>query len=447
MRPTIMQLAADLAGGKTTSVALTREALAHIDDDKGEGKHTFLAVYREAAQAAAEAADRMRGFGVVPSLLAGIPVSIKDLFDERGVVTRAGSMVRKDAPPAVADAAIVARLRAAGAILVGRTNMTEFAYGGLGLNPHYGTPGCPADRSRVPGGSSSGAGVSVADGMAVVAIGSDTGGSVRIPAAFCGITGFKPTQFRIPRDGAFPLSWELDSVGPLANSVACCAIVDAIMAGVEPAVPQARPLNLARFALPKAPFLDGMDAVVGAAFESALGKLSSAGARIVEVALPPIDEILSVRRMIAMEAYTLHRARLEMQGDNYDPFVAMRLADGASMTASDFISLKRYREQVIIQCAALTTGYDALLMPTIAVVPPKIAELKEKAAYLEHSAQSTRFTSVANCLDRCAITIPCTRPSALPTGFSLMGEHGADRELLATALAVETSLSVESALI
>lgn len=441
MRPTIMQLAASLAGGETTSVALTRNALARIEDSEGEGKRAFLTVYREAALAAAAASDRMRGFGVVPSPLSGIPVSIKDLFDERGVITRAGSVVRKDAPPATADAIIVARLRAAGAIIVGRTNMTEFAYGGLGLNPHYGTPGCPADRARIPGGSSSGAGVSVADGMAVAAIGSDTGGSVRIPAAFCGVTGFKPTQFRVPRDGAFPLSWELDSVGPLANSVACCALVDAIMAGEEPVVPQARPLNLARFALPKAPFLDGMDAVVGMAFELALNKLSSAGARIVEITLPPLDEILSVRRMIAMEAYTLHRARLESQRDHYDPFVSMRLADGASMTASDFISLKQYREQVIEQCASLTAGYDAMLMPTVAVVPPKIAGLKEKSAYLEHSAWSTRFTSVANCLDRCAISIPCTQPGALPAGFSLMGERGGDRALLATALAVEAVLA------
>jgi aspartyl-tRNA(Asn)/glutamyl-tRNA(Gln) amidotransferase subunit A len=441
MRPTILQLAADLAGGRTTSADLTRNALAQIDDDRGEGKRAFLAVYREVALAAADASDRMRSFGVVPSPLAGIPVSIKDLFDERGVLTRAGSIVRRGDPEAREDAVIVARLRAAGAIFVGRTNMTEFAYGGLGLNPHYGTPGCPADRKRAPGGSSSGAGVSVADGMAVAAIGSDTGGSVRIPAAFCGITGFKPTQFRVPREGAFPLSWELDSVGPLANSVACCAIVDAIMASAKPQVPPPRPLNLARFALPKAPFLDGMDAVVGSAFETALKKLSAAGARIVEIALPPIDEILSVRRMIPMEAYTLHRARLESHGKMFDPFVAMRLADGAAMTASDFIALKQFRAQVIEQCAALTAGYDAMLMPTVAVVPPQIAELTAKAAYLEHSAAATRFTSVANCLDRCAISLPCTQPGALPVGFSLVGEHGADHSLLASALAVESALA------
>jgi aspartyl-tRNA(Asn)/glutamyl-tRNA(Gln) amidotransferase subunit A len=439
-----MQLAASLAGAETTSVALTRNALARIEDNEGEGKRAFLTVYREAALAAAAASDRMRGFGVVPSPLSGIPVSIKDLFDERGVITRAGSVVRKDAPPATADAIIVARLRAAGAIIVGRTNMTEFAYGGLGVNPHYGTPGCPADRTRIPGGSSSGAGVSVADGMAVAAIGSDTGGSVRIPAAFCGVTGFKPTQYRVPRDGAFPLSWELDSIGPLANSVACCAIIDAVMAGGIPEVPVARPLNLACFALPKAPFLDGMDAVVARAFEAALTRLSAAGARIVEVALPPLDEVLSVRRMIPMEAYTLHRARLETHGGQFDPFVSMRLVEGAGLMASDFISLRQYREELIRHDAAMTAGFDAVLMPTVAVVPPKIAEVKEKKAYLEHSAWATRFTSFANCLDRCAVSIPCTEPGALPTGFSLVGAHGADQALLAVAQSVEAALGPSS---
>jgi aspartyl-tRNA(Asn)/glutamyl-tRNA(Gln) amidotransferase subunit A len=227
----------------------------------------------------------------------------------------------------------------------------------------------------------------------------------------------------------------------LANSVACCAIVDAIMAGAKPLLPQVRPLNLARFALPKAPFLDGMDGVVAKAFEAALEKLSASGARIVEIALPPIDEILSVRRMIAMEAYALHRARLESQYDAFDPFVSMRLADGASMTAADFISLRQYREQVIERCATLTVGYDAMLMPTVAVVPPNIAGLAEKAAYLEHSARSTRLTSVANCLDRCAVSIPCTQPGNLPVGFSLVGDHGGDQALLATALAVEAALA------
>jgi aspartyl-tRNA(Asn)/glutamyl-tRNA(Gln) amidotransferase subunit A len=435
-----LKLAAELAAGRTSSVELTREALSRIDDKQGEGARAFVAVHREAALAAAEASDRLRKFGQVPSPLAGIPVSLKDLLDVQGETTRAGSIALADAPPAVADAPVVARLRAAGAVFVGRTNMTEFAYGGLGINPHYGTPGCPADRSRVPGGSSSGAGVSAADGMAVIAIGTDTGGSVRIPAAFCGITGFKPTQYRIPREGAFPLSWQMDSIGPLAQSVSCCAIVDAILAGVAPDVPGARPLKLARFALPKAPFLDAMDQVVARAFEAAVSELARAGARIEEISLPPVDDILPIRRFIPIEAYTHHRALLAKRGEQYDPIIRMRLQEGASVPAFEYIELKQYRASMIARCAPLTRGYDAVLMPTVAVVPPQIAAARETQDYLALSGLSTRLTSVGNCLDRCAVSIPCSEPGTLPVGLTLMGEHGADRELLATALGVEAAL-------
>ncbi len=437
MRPTVLQLAADLAAGRTSSVKLTQHCLSRIDDLAGEGQRAFIQVDHEAALASAEASDRLRAFGVVASPLAGIPVSLKDLLDVRGQVTRAGSLVRADAAEATEDAPVVARLRAAGAVFVGRTNMTEFAYGGLGVNPHYGTPGCPGDRSRVPGGSSSGAGVSAADGMAVVAIGTDTGGSVRIPAAFCGIVGFKPTQYRVPRDGAFPLSWELDSIGPLAASVACCAIVDAILAGIKATVPEPRPLKLARFAVPRAPFFDGVDNTVGKAFEAALSVISRAGARIEEISLPTVDEILPIRRLIPMEAYTHHRKLLAERGGEYDPMIRMRLAEGANIPASDYIELKQFRRAMIARCAAITHGFDAVLMPTVAVVPPQIAALSDKAEYLKQSALSTRLTSVGNALDRCAVSLPCSEPGALPVGFTLMGEHGADRELLAIARGVE----------
>jgi aspartyl-tRNA(Asn)/glutamyl-tRNA(Gln) amidotransferase subunit A len=443
MKPTILGLAADLAAGRNSSAELTREALIRIDDRDGEGRRAFITVYREAALAMAETADRLRKFGVAPTPLAGIPLSLKDLLDVRGEVTRAGSVALADAPPALQDAVIVARLRAAGAVFVGRTNMSEFAYGGLGTNPHFGTPGCPADRSRVPGGSSSGAGISVADRMAVAAIGTDTGGSIRVPAAFAGVVGFKPSQPRVPRDGVFPLSWEMDSVGPLAPSVACCAIVDAVLAGIAPEVPAPRPLRLARFALPKAPFLDAMDRTVAVAFEAALSRLSSAGARIEEVAMPEVDEILPIRRFIPVEGYAHHRETLARRGDQYDPFVRMRLEDGATVLASEYIDLKRYRRAMIERCAALTRGFDALLMPTVPVVPPKISEVREKKPYLEQSALTTRFTSIGNCLDRCAISLPCHAPGSLPIGFSLVGEHGADRDLLAIALSVETAIRTD----
>lgn len=440
MKSTILENAADLAAGRTTSVELTRQALACIDDPHGEGKRAFISVDRDSAIAAAQASDTARKFGAVPSPLAGIPMSLKDLLDVRGATTRAGSIALNDAPPATEDCQVVARLRAAGAVFVGRTNMTEFAYGGLGLNPHYGTPGCPADRSRVPGGSSSGAGVSVADGMAIAAIGTDTGGSIRIPAAFCGVTGFKPSQPRVSREGVFPLSWEMDSIGPLAPSVACCAIVDAVLAGIAPVVPAMRPLKFARFALPAAPFLDAMDSTVAKAFEAALSKLSKAGARIEQITLPPQDEILQIRRFIPTEAYAQHRDLLAKRGEQYDPFVRMRLEDFANMLAWEYIELRQYRRAMIARCAPLTSGYDAVLMPTVPVVPPKIAEVGEKKAYLDQSALTTCLTSVGNCLDRCAISLPCFEPGSLPVGLTLMGEHGADRELLAVALAVEAEL-------
>src|SRR5205085_10238186 len=282
-KPTVLSLAAALVAGQTTSRDLVEAALARIADPRGEGARTFTKVYADSARAAADAQDRLRQAGYVASPLAGLPVSIKDLFDVAGEQTLAGSKALDDASPATADAPIVARLRAAGAVLIGRTNMTEFAFSGVGINPHYGTPGNPYDRRLIPGGSSSGAAVSVGDGNAIVAIGTDTGGSVRIPAALCGITGFKPTQQRISRDGATPLSTTLDSIGPLANSIACCAIVDAIMAGEPPIVPEPLPVAGMRLGVPQAYVLDDLAPEVARAFTDACAMLSRAGARVTDM--------------------------------------------------------------------------------------------------------------------------------------------------------------------
>src|SRR5690242_14694874 len=266
---TVTSLAAAPAAGRTTSRALVEEALSRIADPGGEGRRCFVRVYGDTARKAADAQDRLRAAGYVASPLAGLPVSIKDLFDVAGEVTLAGSKALDDRPPATADAPVVARLRAAGAVLIGRTNMTEFAFSGIGINPHYGTPGNPFDRRRIPGGSSSGAPISVVDGFAAVAIGTDTGGSVRIPAAFCGIVGFKPTQKRVPREGATPLSTTLDSIGPLGRSVACCAVTDAILAAEDPVVPPAHPVAGLRLGVPRTLVLDELDREVGSAFEAA----------------------------------------------------------------------------------------------------------------------------------------------------------------------------------
>ena len=260
LNPTIQHLAADLAAGRTTSRKLTEEALARIEDPKGEGKRAFIKVWRGPALAAADASDTLRKAGIVVSPLQGLPVSIKNLCDVAGETTLAGSKALDDAPPAKHDAPVVARLRASGAVIVGSTNMSEFAFSGVGFNPHYGTPGNPADRKRVPGGSSAGAAVSVADRMAVAALGTDTGGSVRIPAAVCGIVGFKPTARRVPIDGVVPLSTSLNSIGPLANSVECCAIVDAVFADEPISVPEPMPVGGLRLAVPKHFVMDELDA-------------------------------------------------------------------------------------------------------------------------------------------------------------------------------------------
>ena len=285
-RPTILGLAADLAAGRTSAASWSRRRWRASPTRQGEGARIFVEVYTDTARAAADAQDQLRRAGYVASPLAGLPVSIKDLFDVAGEASLAGSKALNDAPPATSDAPIVARLRAAGAVLIGRTNMTEFAFSGVGINPHYGTPGNPYDRRLIPGGSSSGAAVSVGDGQAAVAIGSDTGGSVRIPAALCGLVGFKPTQYRIPRDGVVPLSTTLDSIGPLAASIACCAIADAVMAGEPAEAPAAMPVDGLRLLVPSSHVFDGLAPEVAAAFEAACLALSRAGARITDAPCP-----------------------------------------------------------------------------------------------------------------------------------------------------------------
>src|SRR5262245_37789373 len=252
------------------------QALDRIADPNGEGARACLTVYADTARAAADAADARRKAGISLGPLDGTVISIKDLFDVAGEVTRAGSKVlAEEGTPAAADAPVLRRLRAAGAVIVAKTNMTEFAFSGIGINPHYGTPGNPADRARVPGGSTSGGAVSVADAMCDIAIGTDTGGSTRIPAALCGIVGFKPSKLRLPTERAFPLSYTLDSVGPMARTVADCARADAVMAAevaaADPA-PDREPLRLAGLRLGAAqglPLKD-LDATVSSRFAAAL---------------------------------------------------------------------------------------------------------------------------------------------------------------------------------
>ncbi|MDP1748873.1 MAG: amidase [Reyranella sp.] len=439
MNPTIQMLAADLAAGRTTSRKLTEEALARIDDAKGEGKRAFIKVWHKQALAAADASDLQRKAGLVASPLAGLPVSIKNLCDVAGETTLAGSTALDDAPPAKADAPVVARLRAAGAVIVGSTNMSEFAFSGVGFNPHYGTPGNPADRKRVPGGSSAGAAVSVADRMAVVALGTDTGGSVRIPAAVCGIVGFKPTARRVPIDGVVPLSTSLDSIGPLANSVEDCALVDAVFAAEPISVPEPMPLAGLRLAVPKHFVMDDLDSVVAKAFERALKALAARGVKIDHIDLPQLNELPAINAkggFAASEAYAWHKELIARRGNVYDPFVAPRILRGKEMTAADYIELLGRRADLCRRVSAITSNYDAVAMPTCAIVAPTLDEVSTAEGFTKKNMLLLRNTTVGNFLDRCGISLPCHAAGELPVGFMLMGEAMADKRVLAMARSV-----------
>jgi aspartyl-tRNA(Asn)/glutamyl-tRNA(Gln) amidotransferase subunit A len=443
---TILEHNADLSSGKTTSRKIVEAALAKIDDKNGEGVRTFIKVYREAALTEADASDRLRRQGIVPSPLAGLPISLKDLFDVAGDVTLAGIKAHADFPAAQSDAPVVRRLRAAGAVIIGRTNLSPMAFSPLGVNRDFGTPGNPADRLRIPGGSSSGAAVSVTDAMAVAAIGSDTGGSIRMPAAFCGVAGIKPTQKRVPLTQTWPLSTSLDSVGPLAPSIACCALVDAAITGDEIVVPAAISLRGLRFALPMNSVTDDMDATVAKAFQRALEILSKHGAQIIETALPEIGEVIAMWRtppsFTQMEGYARYGKWLTDNPDAYDPFIRARFAVGANASAKDYIDLIHARTSIIERSAKSTRNFDAVIMPTVQFVAPTIAEASTEEGFKRIVPLAIRNPSIANMLDRCAISTPCHQAGELPVGLSLMGEHGEDRRLLAMGLSVEAALKI-----
>jgi aspartyl-tRNA(Asn)/glutamyl-tRNA(Gln) amidotransferase subunit A len=443
---TVAQLAADLAGARTTSRRLTEEALARIADPAGEGARAFLKVYAESALAEADFCDRLRKGGVRRSLVDGLPVSIKDLFDVAGDVTRAGSRIFEKNSPAKADAAAVARLRAAGAVFVGRTNMVEFAFGTTGINPHYGTPKNPWDRAtgRIPGGSSSGAAVAQADGMCVMALGSDTRGSVRIPAAFCGITGFKPTTRRVPREGAFPLSYTLDSIGPLANSVACCAAYDAILAGEPPEPLADLPVKGLRFLVPKSEVREGLDREVADAFESALEKLKRTGNAVTEKPLRAFDrqsEYFKGGGYAGAEAYAIHRKNADRLGE-YDPRVAKRVMLAKDLNATDYVDFGLLRAEFQREVEAAVAPFDAFLLPTVPCIAPPIAEVNASdEAYFRWNMRILRIVGLINFLDGCAVSLPCQARGAAPVGLMVCGPAMSDRRILAVAAAVERTLA------
>ncbi len=447
----LSQTLARLARGASTSAALVDNALERARDARGEGARVFTRIHAErATREAAEWDAKRRAGGSVPPL-AGLPISIKDLFDVAGETTLAGSKVLASHPPATRDAEIVARLRQAGAVIIGKTNMTEFAFSGLGINPHYGTPLNPWDRAarRIPGGSSSGAAVSVTDGMAAAAIGTDTGGSVRIPAALCGLAGFKPTARRVPLDGAVPLSASLDSIGPLAPTVACCALIDAVLAGEAPPplVPPALP-GL-RLGLPQRYVLEGMDETVARTIERAVRRLADAGVQITEIPFAELDTLPSINAkggFAAAEAWAWHRELIERAASEFDPRVAVRIRRGAAITEAEVAELRVRRVEFQQRALEIATPFDALAFPTVPIVAPRLTPLEaDDAEYARVNILTLRNPSVGNFLDWCALSIPCHVPGDAPVGLMLLAPGGTDRRLLALGASIEQALKGEHA--
>lgn len=441
----LQQAIEQLALGNVTSQQLTEQALSHISAADGEGSLVFTQVYAEWArqQAAASAARRAANQPLSP--IDGVPVSIKDLFDVQGETTTGGSRVLADAPAAEQHAEIVTRLLAAGAVVIGKTNMTEFAYSGLGINPHYGTPANPWDRDsrRIPGGSSSGAAVAVSDAMSFGAVGSDTGGSVRIPAAFCGLTGFKPTARRISMAGVLPLSASLDSVGSIAHDVASCVALDAIIAE-KPLSLRLKDLSKAHFAIPQTLVLDGLDPQVSAAFSAAIAALKQAGAQISEIPLSELSELASINAtggFTALESWAWHKPLIATRADGYDPRVVSRIRRGEPLGETDRLRLVQQRADWQQRVSGKVLQYDALLMPTVPFIAPTIAELvADEESYFRVNGAALRNPSVINFLDGCAVSLPCQKAGAAPVGLMVAALPMQDETLMSWALEIERCL-------
>lgn len=420
------------------------QALSRIADPAGEGKRACLTVYADAARIAADASDARMKSGKPLGPLDGAIVSIKDLYDVAGEVTRAGSRVLADEGLiAKADAPVVKRLRDAGALIVAKTNMSEFAFSGVGANPHFGTPGNPFDRARAPGGSTSGGAVAVADGMCEIAIGTDTGGSTRIPAALCGIVGWKPSKQRVPTDGAFPLSFTLDSIGPMARSVADCAQADAVMAGEAP--PRIEPVSLSgiKFGIWQGMPFEGIEPAVTASWSAAIARLGQAGVRFSDETISLLDDMVQVNSkggFSPSESYAIHRERLKRDAAGFDSNIRARIERGAAISAADYIDMVQGRGHLVKAMDARISSLDALVLPTTAIVAPKLADIAAPDEFGRKNAMLLRNTAPINFFDLCAISLPLPPVNGLSTGLMLVGRNGQDRRLFNIAAAVEKAL-------
>lgn len=431
-----------LAAGEASPVALAEALLVRAE---AQSSPVFLRVTRARALAEARAAEARLAAGRPLSPLDGVPIAWKDLIDMAGEPTTAASALLRDAPPAAADAAVVANATAAGMVNLGKLNLTEFAYSGLGLNPHYGTPVNPHDAAvpRAPGGSSSGSGVAVAARLAPCTVGTDTGGSVRVPASFNGVVGYKASEGRIPSAGVFALSRTLDTVGPLGRSVEDCVLLDMVLRGAAESPVRRLPVTALRIFVAETVALDDAEAGVLAGFEAALARLAAGGADIIRGPAPELAETARLAAehgtITAAEAYAEHRARVDgPERARIDRRVLSRIDRGKAMTAHDLLLLQRARRQLAASLAARLDG-RLLVMPTTAIVAPPIAPLEaDDAVFHRVNLLALRNTALGNFLDMPGLAIPSGRDGAgMPTSLLLSAPGGEDVRLLGAGLAAE----------
>ena len=445
---TISELGMCYRTGDVSPVKVVDALLDRIDKC-GDETEAFITPTAERACAEAHAAETLLRAGVDLGPLHGIPIALKDLFHTAGIRTTSGAKARDRFVPDT-SASVAKRLSRAGAVLIGKTNMVELAFGPYGLNPHYGTPRNPWGKDRVPGGSSSGSAVAVAAGLAPAALGTDTGGSIRIPASFCGVVGLKPTLERVSRAGATPLSWTLDSIGPLTRSVEDAALVFEAIAGPDPADPVTlnrppvdvmrglkRGVKGLRIGFVRDPFCDGADAEVLSAVESAAGVLRDLGGEVIDLPFPEARAALDEERegrgsamIMSVEGYACHRALIERHGEMMDARIRARLELGASFSAPDYAMALQRREPLRIAARETLRDVDAAICPTMPTVAPRIADVDVAPVRLT--------TRLVNFLGLCAISVPCGwSDENLPIGLQIIGKPYDEARILRVAHAYQ----------
>ncbi len=430
----------------TSMFAMQRVAHALEGASQYPAQHVFTQIYADTARATAQSCDAQAKAGNLLGALHGVCITVKDNIDVAGETTMAGGVVCAGEAPAMHDAPVLQRLRDAGAVVLGKTNMSEFAFSGVGINPHHGTPANPADpaQSRVPGGSSSGAAVSVALGLAEVGIGTDTGGSIRIPAALCGLVGYKSTQSRIPCTGVMELSRTLDTVGSITRSVRACLAVDAVLSQ-QPLPTDASNLRGMRFAVPQTLMMDDVDVTVTNAFVRTLRRISEAGAQVVEIPFKALGDIAALSMpggFSPIEGYAAHHARLERGAHHIDPRVVARMTLGKGIRAQDYLELHNRRNAWIAAAEQTLHGFDAMLCPTVPMVAPLTQPLlKDDEVFFKVNRLLLRNPSAINYMDGCAWSLPCHAEGELPVGLMVSTLRGKDAHLAQVALALENLMN------